>query len=175
MKVYNKKWKIPHIALLNDKVAIQKFTSLSGGFVDSVLLEYQKKIVDEAPVGATGLLKNTIFTERNSPTKGRVYLNTKYGVVVNSGRKASPVSASADPSLEAWIKRSTSGRAFFSGLQVSYPKITIKQAIFLLKRSKKKKPTKANPFFNRGKMKASPRVSKLYSSFVSNLAKELMT
>lgn len=167
------KWKFPNIALFDEAKATELFKVNTSMFLDSVLTTVQGNVISEAPVGATTELRNKIIQKKVSYKKGYVISAAKYSAAVNSGRKAAPVSQKADASLEAWIKRSTAGRAYFNGLKSTYPKITVKSAIFLLKRAKKKKPTKANDFFDRGVLKSQPIINRMQINYKKQLASGL--
>jgi len=167
------KWKFPDIPLFNANEGIKAVNKYNSMLLDSVLTEYQQAIIQAAPVGASTQLRNSIQQEKISNNKGRIIVNAKYAATIEDGRKAAPVSASADLSLTAWVKRSIKGRKYFASLKQTYPKITVKQAVFLLKKGKKRKPTKKNPFFTRGRKKATPAVKKIYASYQARLTKEV--
>ncbi len=143
------KFKTPKTPLFDPALAKTFFDTNKTKFFDKILPVIQTGIKLKAPAGATVELKNSIKT-RVTGDSGFIFTDLSYAVVVNDGRRAAPVSASADASIAAWIKRSTKGQAFFSNLKSKYKRITIKQAVFLLKRGKKNKKTKGQKFFERG-------------------------
>ncbi len=142
-------WKVPNTPLFNsDKskefIAERKLTIFS-----KITPIIQTGIKLKTPVGATTTLRNSIMM-KVTKDKASVFTNLKYAIPIHDGRRAAPVARSADASLDAWIRLSNKGRRYFSGLKSKFPKITVKQAIFLLKRGKKQKPTKGQPFFDEG-------------------------
>lgn len=167
-------WKIPKIPLFNPKQANALFDKQINLSLNAMTTVVQTNISFGAPAGATGRLKNTIGT-LISKNKGRVFTGVNYAPVIEVGRKAAPVSAKADISLSNWIRQSTKGRAYFSGLKSKYPKITIKGAIYLLKRSLGRKKRKANPFFARGIKRSQKRLRLESGILARKLAIGLMT
>ena len=168
------KWKIPKIPLFNHKEASALFQKEGTKTLNIMTTVVSTNIQFSAPVGATGELKNTIGTSVSYPV-GSTFTSKKYAPVIEKGRKAAPVSAQADASLSAWIRLSTKGQKYFSALKQKYPKIKLKGAIFLLKRSMKRKKRKANPFFSRGIRRSEKRL-RLESGLLNRrLAQGLMT
>ena len=166
-------WKIPKIPLFNPKQANALFDKQINKSLNTMTTVVQTNISFDAPAGATGRLKNSIGTSI-STNKGRVFTGVNYAPVIEKGRKAAPVSSSADIGLRNWIRQSTKGKLYFSGLKSRYPKITLKSAIFLLKRSMKRKKRKPNPFFSRGVKRSEKRLRLESGILLRNLAIGLM-
>ena len=166
--------KKPNIKLF-DRNKSQAFIKQEvGKTIDTITSVVKTNIVFGAPVGGTGNLKNSIKSERDGFT-GSVFTNVGYASVVENGRRAAPVAESADDDLRVWITRSRKGRAYFQSLKSKYKNITLKGAIFLLKRGKKRKPTKANPFFQRGIDRSFKRIRRETTFLLEKIRRGLAT
>ncbi len=163
------KWKVPRSPLFNETLAKPYTESQKSKIFAKILPVYQAGIILKAPVGATARLRNSIQM-KVTPDNGSVFTDLSYAVPVNDGRDAAPVAASADASLSAWIRRSSKGQAFFSALRSKYPKITVEGAIFILKRSKKEKPTPGQTFFEKGVEAVGGIIAKTYQRILADFA-----
>ena len=163
--------------LLFDPAGSEKFIDHAGSiFIDDALVELQNNIVELAPVGVSGNLRASIKTDRQNVgtmIKGRVYSDVKYTIVQEEGRKKAWVSKEGQKGLERWVRLSSGGKAFFSDLKADYPKITVKQAVFLISRSMSKKKRKGKKFFEKGAEESIPEINSLYKKFGITLEKGL--
>lgn len=162
-------WKIPKSPIFNEKLAKPFLESQRAKIFSKILPVYQAGIILKAPVGATARLRNSIQMKVTTEN-GSVFTDLAYAVPVNDGRAAAPVAESADASLSAWIRRSAKGQAFFAGLKARYPKITLQGAIFILKRSKKEKPTPGQSFFEAGVEAVAGIVENTYQRILADFA-----
>jgi len=143
----NYSFKVPPTALFDVEKAKELFSNDIRVYLNTVLPITQTNIKQEAPVGVTSQLRNTIYTEVKE-TEGRVYSGVDYAVVVNEGRAAGKTPPPPD-ALINWIRLSAGGRAWFAAIRSKYPNMTVKAASFILARSIGKKGFK-NDFFDRG-------------------------
>ncbi len=164
-------FKIPKISLFNIGKATKTIMDVQRGAMDDILITVQRNVKLEAPVGHTGQLRNNIFTE-NLGDFGKVFATAEYAPVIEFGRRAAPVSRNAD--LIRWIRLSTKGQAYFSGLKQRFPKVTLKGAAFLLRRSMKRKARKANPFFEKGFDNSAGRLKQIEKETERELKRKLL-
>lgn len=162
-------WKVPRSPIFDEKLAKPYTESQKSKIFAKILPVYQSGIILKAPVGATARLRNSIQMKVTTDS-GSVFTDLGYAVPVNDGRDAAPVAASADPSLSAWIRRSTKGQAWFAALKGKYPKITVEGAIFILKRSKKQKATPGQTFFEKGVEAVGGIISNTYQRILADFA-----
>jgi len=132
----------------------------------------QSNVIFSAPVGATGQLRNSIESEVGV-NQLEVFTALSYAPVIEQGRKAAPVSSSADQALALWIRKSTKGSKWYSNFKSKYPKTTIKQAVYVLKRSMRRKARKPNPFFERGVSQSQGAIKKRIKSLSARIARRL--
>jgi hypothetical protein len=172
--MYSIKLKKPQYVVFDPKKVERVTRQEDRKAMDSALIEAQSDIIEAAPVGHTGNLRASIGTrvvEKKGVLQGIVFAGVKYALPVEFGRKASPVSQLGQVSLRRWIEKSTQGRAFFSALRNSYPKITINAAVFLLARSLKRRERKGQKFFQKGLDEAWPRMQTIFRALGRKLAK----
>ena len=171
-------FKTPNVKLFNFKGAVSMFNKESRKAVDRSLAILQFNIVQLTPVGATGDLRSSINTkvdERKGEILGVVFAGKTYALPVELGRKASPVSKTGQLSLTRWILKSSGGRSWFQALKGKYPRITVKQATFLLARSLKRKARKGQKFFEKGVNNAMPKVNQIMRQLSDDIARGLTT
>lgn len=166
------KWNIPKVPLFNAKSAQMVFNKEATRSLNIMTSVVSTNVSFSAPAGATGRLKNSIGTSVSNNV-GRVFTGVKYAGVIERGRRAAPVSMDAD--LERWIRLSKKGQRYFASLKAKYPKITIRGAAFILRRSMKLKPRKPNPFFSRGVKRSEKRLRLEAGVLNRRLAVGLMT
>ena len=166
------RWKIPDIALYSEGKSKEVFTKNATRTLNNMTIILEQNMKKTAPVGHTAQLINSIQTAVKGFT-GSVFSTAKYASIINRGRGAAPVSR--DASIEAWIRLSKKGQLYLSSLRATYgPKTSIKQAAFLLRRSMKRRPRKANPFWDRGRKKSVPGLEKEANKFLTNLKNGLL-
>ena len=165
------------LPIVDSKKAEKVIEKESVNRMNNVLLSIQNEVSKETPVGSTGDLRSSLNTEIKRVAGnliGSVFFGKKYALPVNDGRKASPVSVVGQRGLSRWIQKSTKGRAYFSGLKSSYPKITLRQATFLLARSMKRRARKAQQFFEKGIANAQSDINRFVSGLGDRLVKRLV-
>ena len=174
-------WKIPKIPLFNPSAANALFDKQIHKTLNTMTETVRTNIVWSAPAGATGLLKK--IGTSVSGSKGKVFTTVNYAAVIEVGRRAAPVSAKADKSLTDWLRQTRKGRRmliiarnFMMKKRKSKPSTVqvIKSALFLLKRSMKRKKRKANPFFARGVKRSEKRLRLESGILLRKLAQGLM-
>jgi hypothetical protein len=170
-----------NIPLFNPRTASERIKSLAKRTLAEMLGTTSFNIKKEAPHGATHNLFNEINTELR-PMSGRVFAGAPYSIIIEKGRRAKPVAKSADDSLMSWLRKSHGGMSMLAGVRKMMTKKgrkpptkeqVLRSALFLLKRSMKKKKRKANPFFARGIEKAQPFLKKSADKYIKDLAKAL--
>lgn len=163
------KWKVPNTPLHSPPKARKLFDKeiLRSLNLATEIVATQARF--QAPRGAIGHLWESINTEVQR-RRGLVYVGAKYGLVIEYGRKAKPVAASAIPSLTAWVRLSTKGRKYFAALQKRYPRVTVAGAVYLLRRSMKRRARKPNPFMHRAYRKSRPFLKKERARLAERLA-----
>jgi hypothetical protein len=174
--MFKMKVKQSDLPLFDSKDASKVIEKESRRKLDNILLTLQTSIAEVTPVGATGDLRSSLKTEikqKSGKMIGSVFYGKKYALPVNDGRKASPVSQQGQRGLMRWIQKSRKGQSYFSALKGSYPKITLKQATFLLARSLKNTARKGQKFFEKGIKNAKPDINRIYKSLGNSLVKGL--
>jgi hypothetical protein len=150
--------------------------------LDIGLENFRNQVVFRVPIGATKRLVNSVMTERKGDT-GKVFVNAKpYDIVVERGRRAAPVSKNADNDIIRWLRLSPSGQKFVAKIRASMAqkgRVTneqaLKRALFLLKISKKHKPTKGKFYFRNG-IRAGKKITKeWFSDFPARISKGLVS
>jgi hypothetical protein len=175
--MYDMKVSVSDIPITNPQKGKRVIDIDSRRNLDNILLTIQKEVAELTPVGATGDLRSSLRTnvrKKGANIIGEVFFGKKYALPVNDGRKASPVSIQGQRGLSRWIEKSRKGRAYFSGLKSAYPKVTLKQATFLLSRSMKKKARKGQKFFEEGIKNASSKINKIISNLGNKLVKDMV-
>lgn len=166
------------IALFNLNKASTRIKKLAKTSLNSMLGTAQRNIGIQAPVGATGQLRDDVSLEIRE-LSGRVFAGSPYAIVINDGRKASPVSKDADPSLIRWLRVTRKGRKMLVWTRANMMKNrkskpstdqVIKSALYILKRSMKNKARPANPFFDRGIEKSQPFIKQESDRYIKDLA-----
>lgn len=145
--------------------------------------EFRNQIISRTPIGATKMLVNSIKTSVKD-NQASVFTGAKpYDVIVERGRRAAPIAKSADQDLLRWLRLSKNGQKFVKKIRSSMSQkgkevsneTVLRSALFLLKRSKAKKPTKGKFFFRSG-VKAGKKITKdFFFGFNSRLMKRLRT
>jgi hypothetical protein len=160
-----------------DKNDVKMISKEQEKTMNNVLLTIQNSVAIVTPVGATGAMRaslKTLIKKMSSKIIGIVGYGAKYTPAVNDGRKAAPVSQKGQVSLRRWIQKSTKGRLYFSGLKNKYPKITLKQATFLLARSLKNKKREGQRFFEKGLENAKADINRIIKGLGTNIVKGLL-
>jgi hypothetical protein len=150
-------WKIPDTALFNKK----KYNKLMDTEIKSTLLEMtsiaQKNIMDEAPTGYTGILKDSIQATV-AKNVGRVFPGVKYAYFVENGRN--PGRMPPLRPIMGWLAKAPKGMERFANMNAagiltgSSTESRLKQAAFMVSRAIGLRGTRANPFFDRGTRKS---------------------
>lgn len=174
----NYKWKIPDTALFNTQKGQTLFNRVTTKRLTAMTSVVKTNVKFSAPVGATSRLKNTINDEVSKNT-GRVFTGVNYAPIIEAGRKPGPVSPAADPGLIRWLRKTRKGRKMLliarqmmmrSGRRRPSTIQVIKSALFILKRSLKRRARKPNPFFKRGVDRSQKRLRTESAALLRDLA-----
>lgn len=174
--MYSVRIKRPNIMLFKESAAQQMIDRETMKTINRALITIGNRVRSLTPVGASGDLRSSIRSSvkmRRNDIIGRLFTGKKYAMVVEEGRKASPVSKTGQRSLKRWIMLSSKGRAYFDGLRSKYPKITLKQATFLLARSLKRKKRKGQKFFSTGVKETRVQVENMFKNLGKTIRKIL--
>lgn len=178
--MFKVKMKEPKINLFKPKKATDIFEREGEVAMNRALVEMQNNIVPLVPRGVTSRLVNSIRTIvkkiAEAVIRGKVFsdLQEPYGIVQESGRRAAPVSAGGQELIARWIRLSTNGQAYFNALKQTYPKITVRQATFLLARSMKRRARKGKEFFKKGVEKSLPAVDRIFNQMFDRITKRIV-
>lgn len=145
--------------------------------LNAITARVQTEMKLVAPVGATGFLRNSIGTEV-SGTQGTVFVGAEYAESVNNGRRAAPVGREADTSLIRWLTKSTKGRDFLGLVRSKWAKKAseeqvIRSALFILKRSMKKRKREGQKFFEKGINASRAFITKEIERLGKNIEKDM--
>jgi hypothetical protein len=161
-------FKKPDIAFFDMAKVKSIFGKRIGGSIAEVLENSRNEIFRRAPHGVSGYLKSTIGTNQPSYFEGEVFVTAPYAIIVERGRRAAPVSQSADAGLIRWLTKTRQGIEFVSAIRMKYfanaarrvnsqaqasqlEQQVLKSALFILKRSKARKKTPGQYYFRDGK------------------------
>lgn len=169
----NFKWKVPKSPLFDSKLAGPFLAKNRKLVFASIMPLYQTGIIMAAPVGATGLLRKNVLIHYGD-MKSAIANEVEYAAAVNDGRKAAPIAMEAQLSLEKWVRLSSAGRSWFAALKAKYKKITVEQAVNILRWSKKKKRTPGKRFFEKGIFSAGDAVNKQLEIILSKMKDEIV-
>jgi len=165
------KWNIPDIPLFDSKQAQALFNKEATRSLNIMVEVARTNIVFAAPVGHTGRLRQIGTSVANNV--GRVFPTVNYAPVIEAGRRAGKFPPTTP--LIQWIRLSKKGQRYLANLKRRYPRITVRQAAFLLGRSMKRRKRKANPFFSRGIKRSQKRLRLEAGILNRRLAVGLMT
>ena len=157
-------YKLPKSAIFNPEKAQALFGTQMTSTINDIVSVIKINIQNEAPVGDTAQLRNTIGTTV-SQRRGTVFTGVDYAIVVEQGRAAGKRQPPSD-ALINWLRRTAKGQSLFGKMKSKNPRITYKSAAYVLSRSIGKKGIKANPFFDRGINKSRAVISKLSRSLL---------
>jgi hypothetical protein len=159
-------WKVPDIPLFNPELASKEIKNDIAASLDKMTSVLQANIKLQTPRGVSRNLWNNINTYQ-SELMGRVSADTDYAVVLNEGRRPGarrpPASA-----LVRWIIKSSAGVAWFAKIRAANPRITVRQAAYILARSIGRKGFK-NDFFDRGVDQSSAYITKEANDLLSRI------
>lgn len=167
------KWKVPKSPLFDSKLAGPFLAKNRKLVFASIMPLYQTSIIMGAPVGASGLLRKNILIHYGDK-KSAISNDVEYAAAVNDGRRAAPIAMEAQLSLEKWVRLSSAGQSWFSSLKSKYKKITVEQAVAILRRTKKKKKTKGQRYFEKGIENAGDAVNKQLEIILSKMKEDIV-
>lgn len=176
--MYSMKLVKPRIVLFDPKKSEVMLNQEGRIAMDSALIEAQREIVDETPVGVSGDMRASIQTMIKIVGKiiqGIVFAGKKYALPVNFGRKASPVSKLGQMSIQRWVEKSTAGRELWGALSSKYPGISSRAVAFLVSRKKKQRRTKGQRFFDKGINKAMPEIRRIFKGMGLKMARRFVS
>ena len=174
----NYNWKIPNTALFNTQKGKALFNKVTQKHLTNMTTVVKTNVKFSAPVGATTRLRNTINDEIRG-NKGLVFTGVNYAPIIEVGRRPGPVAQAATPSLVRWLRKTRKGRRMLlitremmMRNRKSKPSTAqvIRSAVYLLRRSMKRKARKPNPFFARGIKRSQKRLKFEANTMLRELA-----
>jgi len=171
-------YKLPKSAIFNPEKAQALFGTQMTSTINDIVSVIKINIQNEAPVGATSQLRNTIGSTV-TPKRGVVFTGVDYAVVIEKGRKAAPVAKAANESLKKWMQTTRKGRSFLLNVRKMMmekrktnpsTEQVMKSALYVLKRSMKRKKREPNPFFDRGIDKSKAVIKRLSRELLKLIA-----
>lgn len=165
------KWNVPKAPIFHSKEAATYFKNNRLKIFSSIMPVLQSGVVSSTPVGASGLLRKSFVITYGKDA--RLTSSLQYAAAVNDGRRAAPVDLSAKEGIIKWIRLTNRGQAYFAALREKYKKITHEQAAFLLMRSKKRRKTPGQFFFEAGLESVQKVVRGVYVRILKDMANGL--